>query len=1346
MAVGCIPNGMNDDTVIKYIYRTYGCINGVVTLTQVGNTVELTPNQAIDPGIGITTRTFRNKEGSYIFQVPSAYKGLINGKSMDIQFPVGHVYSDVFTKPFDPSLPVPNCKGKAPNNLEHCIDSSINMATGRLSHAQDLFALNNNRTLALGVTLNYSSDPIAPSRIGTGWSHTYEATLLPGDGYSMIFWENGIPRLYNKTLAADTTYRSPLGDHSLLTRVGTTWTIVEPDGLKRTFDNSGKLSSIEDRYHNTLTFSYSGNTLNSVSDATGRVVTFGYDTATGRLASITDPNLNTHTLVFTGSSLTSVTLPGNKGQWTYSYGTNGLLETKTDPEHNLFRYSYIPDDPDKRLLGTVDPLGKTRTFTYRTLKLDSFGQYIADPSLAGVGKVPDPYIAYLGVQYSSIPRIFEVLEKDNNLWRYSFDAGLMRITDITDPNGRTTSYSYNPDETIKSQTVPFDGPVKLTTFYSYDAFGNVLTQSDPVDSTQTPDVVPPPAVTYTYDYANYNDIKSITDNRGSIPLTTTYDRYSEPDGTGGSLLVTRITAPGETTGTTLTSYLRQNPDGTIADITDASDETTSFTYYPVDTSNHSGLLQSITMPDGVTLTYTAYDKNGNVIEFTLTDANDTDIPVKTTQGYDALNQLTSILKQSTIQLARFPQNLTRFGYDNNSNLNAVTDAENRLTTYKRTYQGQLAEISDARQKLTAFDYGTTSCSSCGNGVDKLTAVRDANQSASGEPGTLYSYDKVGNLESETDPLGKKLRYTYFDSGLLKDKIDATNPAAEKLLVSHRYNTRGQLTDKLYSGNSSVHFSYAANGRLENAANLSGATTTFSYSFTYHANGRLKSITDLTGRSISYDEYTGNGQRKMTTYFPGTPDQRVFTYDYDAGRPAHIYAPAGTFTFTYDERGRRSQLKYPNSTQADYSYDDLDQLTSLNHSITGGTSLVANGYPNHDQLGNIKSRTGTYPATYLYNELYRLTEAGTTQGTEKYDYDDVGNRRTGPGPKDTRYQYDLANRQSVGRLYGHDYDNNGNQTGRTTPNQNKNWIYSWDDENRLIKSEQTKGQEKRTITFRYDPFGRRIEKQLTTVIKGTSKTTTWTYVYDGTDIALEILTKPDTSTEKSFYTHGAGTDEHLALERSGQHYFYHADHLGSITSITDSGKNVVQSYSYDSFGNQGQTTSFRNSCQFTGREYDWETNLYYYRARYYDPQDGRFISKDPIAILGNNYNNKYNITFNQYVDAVKNSYAYTSNNPINFTDPNGLSPIDMQKWAEMTTSVKYYSTKYNDRLNGVLNWAGGLIQGYALGVSPPSDFTRWTLLGLLAKEMVNPKEFDDPFLDKNGQWRYPNGDPVQCKKR
>lgn len=82
--------------------------------------------------------------------------------------------------------------------------------------------------------------------------------------------------------------------------------------------------------------------------------------------------------------------------------------------------------------------------------------------------------------------------------------------------------------------------------------------------------------------------------------------------------------------------------------------------------------------------------------------------------------------------------------------------------------------------------------------------------------------------------------------------------------------------------------------------------------------------------------------------------------------------------------------------------------------------------------------------------------------------------------------------------------------------------------------------------------------------------------------------------------------------------------------------MVQSYSYDSFGNSKQTTNFRNSYQFTGREYDPETGLYYYRARNYDPMDGRVVSKDPISFVGG-----------------INVFAYVQNNPINFIDPMGL---------------------------------------------------------------------------------------------
>jgi RHS repeat-associated protein len=237
----------------------------------------------------------------------------------------------------------------------------------------------------------------------------------------------------------------------------------------------------------------------------------------------------------------------------------------------------------------------------------------------------------------------------------------------------------------------------------------------------------------------------------------------------------------------------------------------------------------------------------------------------------------------------------------------------------------------------------------------------------------------------------------------------------------------------------------------------------------------------------------------------------------------------------------------------------------------------------------------------------------------------------------------------GRKLQYGYDNNGNQTTRIVPTAtDKSWTQTWDYENRLTTMEKTKGPDKRTVSFSYDPLGRRIGKQVTTIIDGVTKTQTYAYVYDNDDILLETFTVENNQTTTTWYTHGAGIDEHLALERNGSYYYYHADGLGSIVAITDAARNVVQSYEYDSYGMVTPSTSFRNSYTYTGREWDKETGLDYYRARYYDPIEGRFVSKDPIGLAGG-----------------VNVYAYTSNNPINFIDPLGLK----------TTIITTYDTSY-----------------------------------------------------------------------
>jgi RHS repeat-associated protein len=127
-------------------------------------------------------------------------------------------------------------------------------------------------------------------------------------------------------------------------------------------------------------------------------------------------------------------------------------------------------------------------------------------------------------------------------------------------------------------------------------------------------------------------------------------------------------------------------------------------------------------------------------------------------------------------------------------------------------------------------------------------------------------------------------------------------------------------------------------------------------------------------------------------------------------------------------------------------------------------------------------------------------------------------------------------------------------------------------------------------------------------------------------------------EVASYTQGRSIDEPLAMDRGGTIDYYEADGVSSITSLTATNGTVTQSYTYDSFGNTTNSSgSLTNFFRYTGREFDTETGLYYYRARYYDPSGGRFLSEDPSGFGGG-------INF----------YSYAAGTPTNLTDPFGLN--------------------------------------------------------------------------------------------
>jgi RHS repeat-associated protein len=140
------------------------------------------------------------------------------------------------------------------------------------------------------------------------------------------------------------------------------------------------------------------------------------------------------------------------------------------------------------------------------------------------------------------------------------------------------------------------------------------------------------------------------------------------------------------------------------------------------------------------------------------------------------------------------------------------------------------------------------------------------------------------------------------------------------------------------------------------------------------------------------------------------------------------------------------------------------------------------------------------------------------------------------------------------------------------------------------------------SFKYDPFGRRIYKS--------SASGTSIYAYDDKNLIEEVNA---VGSAVARYAQGGNIDEPLAMLRSSTTSYY-GDGLGSVTSLSNTAGAVAQTYAFDSFGNQTASSgSLTNPFQYTGRELDSETSLYYMRARYFDPSNGRFISEDPLGL-------------------------------------------------------------------------------------------------------------------------------------
>jgi RHS repeat-associated protein len=322
------------------------------------------------------------------------------------------------------------------------------------------------------------------------------------------------------------------------------------------------------------------------------------------------------------------------------------------------------------------------------------------------------------------------------------------------------------------------------------------------------------------------------------------------------------------------------------------------------------------------------------------------------------------------------------------------------------------------------------------------------------------------------------------------------------------------------------------------------------------------------------------------------------------------------TFGYDATNKLTSRTLPNGVISNYQYDGLNRLTRLTHAK--GVNTLADFQYQFNAVNDITQMTDAAVHNYTYDSLDRLTAAThPNQTNESYTYNEVGNRIA--SHQVSSYSYQPFNRLVTADSNSYAYDLNGNLVSKTDAS--GSWSYTWDYENRLKQADSGSV----TVNYSYDALGRRIQRS-------SSQSGTTKFIYDDADVLRDLDGSGSTVTD---YLNAPGIDNKLRQTTGSTASYIVADHLGTTRALADASGNITDVLAYDSFGNvtSGQAPT---RYSYTGREVDSDTGLIYYRARWYDPQTGRFAGEDPIRFEGG-----------------VNFYAYVDNRPLRYTDPSGL---------------------------------------------------------------------------------------------
>jgi RHS repeat-associated protein len=484
---------------------------------------------------------------------------------------------------------------------------------------------------------------------------------------------------------------------------------------------------------------------------------------------------------------------------------------------------------------------------------------------------------------------------------------------------------------------------------------------------------------------------------------------------------------------------------------------------------------------------------------------------------------------------------------------------------------------------------------------------------------------MSRLTNRVDQLGRPEIYRYDKQGNVTNYVDRRGVS-----VQFKYDLLERRTGIVYGAESNVQLMYDKVGRITNIVDSIAGNIKLSYD----SLDRLTQEVNNNG-TVSYG-YNDVGLRTNMTV-SGTGVSPV-AYFYDAAnRLTNVVQGTTSASLFYDDAGRRTKLTLPNGVNVLYAYDTASRLTNITYQAAV-TNQIAYRY---DQVGNRVAQSSQL-------SVFSLPSLVSTSS------------------------YNAANQQLVFGSYNLLYDAAGNVTNIVSGT-STNRLY-WNARNQLTNVAAAV-----SAAFVYDGLGRRVARTVSAVQEK--------YLYDGLDT---ILTKDSTGSVVTRYFRGLAIDEPwqridvASKAQNNTNRVYLADALGSIVALTDSSKAIQTEYDYQPFGATTTTgQSNRNSYKFTAREDDG-TGLMYYRARYYHPGLGRFVSEDPIEYFGGDIN----------------LYGYVFSDPINGYDPIGWMAW-YDRWIENAAS---FGAGFGDNVTfGITRWTRNQFDFYNGTVNPCSGW-------------------------------------------